>query len=51
MLTGYRTYISAGVIALATFAHAMGWINDSIFQTIAAAAGATGLAALRAAVK
>jgi len=47
---GARTYIFAGVVALATFAHTMGWIDDGLYQAIIGFAGAGGLAALRAGV-
>jgi hypothetical protein len=50
-MTGYRTYIAAVLIAIATFAHTQGWITDSAYQAIIGLGGAGGLAALRAAIK
>lgn len=50
MLTGKKTYISAALLALATFARTMGWIDQSQFDMIMGLAGAMGLAALRAGV-
>jgi|WetSurMetagenome_2_1015567.scaffolds.fasta_scaffold38931_3 hypothetical protein len=49
-LAGYKTYIFAAAIALATFAKAVGWIDDNAYQVILALFGAGGLAALRAGV-
>lgn len=50
MLTGKKTYISAAVLALATFARSLGWIDQSQYDLILGLAGAMGLAALRAGV-
>lgn len=50
MLTGKKTYISAALLALATFTRTMGWIDQSQFDMIMGLAGAMGLAALRAGV-
>ncbi len=49
-LSGYKTYLFAGAIALATFAKAVGWIDDNTYQALLALFGAGGLAALRAGV-
>lgn len=49
-MNGKKTYICAGALALATFAKAMGWIDETIFQALLGLAGAGGLAALRAGV-
>ena len=49
-LTGYRTYIVAGLIALATFAKLLGWIDAETLAAIVALLGAGGLATMRAAV-
>jgi hypothetical protein len=48
--TGYGTYISAAVVALATFAKAMGWIDDETFKMLLGAGNAGGLVFLRGAV-
>jgi hypothetical protein len=50
MLAGKKTYLSAAVLALATFAQAMGWISQEQGQVILALAGSLGLAALRAGI-
>jgi hypothetical protein len=47
--TGYGTYITAGILLVATLAHQFGWIDDATFQTIMGAAGAGGMTFLRAA--
>ena len=49
-LTGKKTYLIAGAVALATFAHIMGWLDDGVYQMICGLLGAGGLAALRAGV-
>jgi methyl coenzyme M reductase alpha subunit len=49
-LSGWKTYICAGVIAIATFAYAMKWIDLVTYNTILGFFGAGGLAALRSAV-
>jgi hypothetical protein len=48
--SGWKTYICAGVIAIATFAYAMKWIDQTVYNTILGLFGAGGLAALRSAV-
>jgi hypothetical protein len=50
MLSGKKTYISAALLALATFARSVGWIDQSQYDLILGLAGAMGLAALRAGV-
>jgi hypothetical protein len=50
MLTGKKTYITAGLLALATFAWSLGFIDKSQYDMIMGLAGALGLAALRAGV-
>ena len=47
---GYKTYLFAFLIALATFAKVMGWIDEKTYEMILALLGAGGLAALRAGV-
>lgn len=50
MFGGWKTYICAGVLALATFAKAVGWIDSSVYELIIGIVSAGGLAALRAGV-
>lgn len=50
-MRGYRTYIFAGLLAFASFANALGWIDDALYQALAGFLGAGGLAALRAGVE
>jgi len=50
MLQGKRTYIIALVLALATFARTMGWLDSQQYELVLGLAGSMGLAALRAAV-
>jgi hypothetical protein len=50
MLAGKKTYITAAVLALATFARSAGWIEQTQYDLILGLAGAMGLAALRAGV-
>jgi hypothetical protein len=50
MLAGKKTYITAAVLALATFARSAGWIEQTQYDLIMGLAGALGLAALRAGV-
>jgi len=50
MLAGKKTYITAAVLALATFARSVGWIEQTQYDMILGLAGAMGLAALRAGV-
>lgn len=50
MVTGYRTYIIAVLIALAAGAKYLGYIEQSVFETLLVLLGAGGLATTRAAV-
>ena len=50
MLEGKKTYIFAALVALATFAKTIGWIDDTTYQALLALFGAGGLAALRSGV-
>jgi hypothetical protein len=50
MLAGKKTYITAAVLALATFARSVGWIEQTQYDLILGLTGAMGLAALRAGV-
>ena len=50
-LKGYKTYIFAGLGAIASFAMYMGWIDRSLFEAIAGFLGFGSLVALRAGVK
>lgn len=47
MLKGYRTYLFAGLLAIATAAHYLGFINNDIFQAIIGITAGGGLASLR----
>jgi hypothetical protein len=49
-LDGKKTYITAVVVALASFAMAMGWLSQEQYQVILGLLGSLGLAALRAGV-
>ncbi len=50
MLTGKKTYATAIILALATLARGMGWIDQEQFEVILGLFGSLGLAALRAGV-
>jgi hypothetical protein len=50
MLEGKKTYITAVVLGLASFALAMGWLNKEQYQVIVGLLGSLGLAALRSGV-
>lgn len=50
-LTGYRSYIAAAIIGIATGLKYAGVIDEATYQMIVGLAGAGGLAALRAAVR
>jgi hypothetical protein len=50
MLAGRKTYISAGILALATFARWVGWLDQSQLEIIMGLGGSLGLAALRAGI-
>ena len=49
-LDGRKTYITAVVVALASFAMAMGWLSKEQYQVILGLLGSLGLAALRSGV-
>ena len=49
-LDGKKTYITAVVVALASFALAMGWLTKEQYQVILGLLGSLGLAALRSGV-
>lgn len=49
-LNGKKTYISAAILGLATFALSVNWITQEQYNTIMGIAAAVGLAALRAGV-
>lgn len=48
-LKGYRTYISAACLVIAAGLHALGYISDSVYETLQGLLLGGGLAALRAA--
>ena len=50
-LDGKKTYITAVVAALASFAMAMGWLSQGQYQVILGLLGSLGLAALRAGIE
>lgn len=50
MLDGKKTYITAAVLGLASFALAMGWLDKEQYQVIVGLLGSLGLAALRSGV-
>jgi|GEM_PF-1635898 len=49
-LDGKKTYITAVVAAMASFALAMGWLSQEQYQVILGLLGSLGLAALRSGV-
>jgi hypothetical protein len=49
-LEGKKTYITAGVAALASFALAMGWLNQKQYEVILGLLGSLGMAALRSGI-
>jgi hypothetical protein len=49
-LDGKKTYITAAVLGLASFALAMGWLDKAQYQVIVGLLGSLGLAALRSGV-
>jgi hypothetical protein len=49
-LEGKKTYITAVVLALTSFALAMGWLSKEQYQVIVGLLGSLGLAALRSGV-
>ncbi len=50
LLDGKKTYITAVVLGLASFALAMGWLTKEQYQVIVGLLGSLGLAALRSGV-
>ncbi len=50
LLDGKKTYITAVVVGLASFALAMGWLTKEQYQVIVGLLGSLGLAALRSGV-
>jgi len=50
-IKGYKTYGFALILAGATAAHYLGFINDQIYQAIVGIASGGGLASLRSAIK
>jgi len=50
-LDGKKTYITAVVVALASFALAMGWLSKEQYQVILGLLGSLGLAALRSGIE
>ena len=50
-LDGKKTYITAVVAALASFATAMGWLSKEQYQVILGLLGSLGLAALRSGIE
>jgi hypothetical protein len=50
MFSGMKTYLTAALLALATFARAAGWLDDQTYAAIQGLLAALGLAALRAGV-
>lgn len=51
MLTGKKTYLSAALMGLATFARLSGWLDHEQYQILMGLMVPAGLAALRAGVK
>jgi predicted phage tail protein len=49
-LEGKKTYITAVVLALGSFAMAMGWLSQEQYQVIVGLLASLGLAALRSGV-
>jgi len=49
-MTGYKTYLVAACVGVATMAKVLGWIDSAAYETILGLLGASGLAALRAGV-
>ena len=50
MFNGYRTYLCAIGIGIATAAKALGYLDEATYQALVGMLGAGGLAALRAGV-
>jgi hypothetical protein len=51
VLSGKKTYIVAAVIALATYAELVGWIDQKTFEALIGFLGAIGLYTVREAIK
>ena len=49
-LEGKKTYLTAALAALASFALGMGWLNQEQYQVVLGLLASLGLAALRAGV-
>ncbi len=50
-MTGYKTYLIAAAMGLATVAQALGWIDNETWLTIMGRLNGGGIATLRAGVK
>lgn len=50
MLSGYRTYLCAIGVGIATAALSAGWVDQQTYQIVIGLLGAGGLASLRAAI-
>jgi hypothetical protein len=50
MLTGKKTYLSAILLALASFARALDWLSPEQYELLLGLLASLGLAALRAGV-
>jgi len=48
MLSGYKTYIIAILLAAVTLAHSLGYINDQLYQALLALLSSGGLATVAA---
>lgn len=51
MFQGKKTYITAAVMALVTFARGMGWIDTQQYELIMGLLAALGISALRSGVE
>jgi len=49
-LQGKKTYILAGLGAVAAFVHFLGWIDTSVFQLLLGLLGFSGMATIRAGI-
>lgn len=49
-ISGYKTYIVAGIIAAVTFGKIVGWIDEGAFQAIMGILAALGLYTVRSAI-
>lgn len=49
-MSGYKTYLIAVGVGLATVAKVLGWIDSTTYEVILSLLGAGGLASLRAGV-